>query len=188
MNLKKISVTVLPALLIIQGLIFYWPGENNSQSKYKYVGANTCVGVCHKSEEQGNQFVIWNKSKHASAYRTLQTPKADSIALAKGYTTPAAETQNCIKCHTLGVDIDESEFLGSFDLSQGVQCESCHGPGSEYKKLEVMKDPEQSMAKGLIVHMEREKFCTNCHNPESPTYFEFDYDPMWEMIAHPKPK
>jgi len=86
------------------------------------------------------------------------------------------------------VDIDESEFLGSFDLSQGVQCESCHGPGSEYKKLEVMKDPEQSMAKGLIVHKEKEEFCNNCHNPESPTFFEFDYDPMWEMIAHPKPK
>jgi hypothetical protein len=188
MNTRRISAIFLPALLIVQALCITLPTENNSQSKYKYVGANTCVGVCHRSEEQGNQYVIWNESKHAGAYKTLQTTKADSIASALGFNTPAVETPNCIKCHTLGVIIDESEFLGSFDLSQGVQCESCHGPGSEYKKLEVMRDPEQSMANGLIVHMEKEKFCNNCHNPESPTYFEFDYDPMWEMIAHPKPK
>ena len=188
MNARRIYAIFLPALLIVQVLCITYPNRNNSQSKNKYVGANTCVGACHKSEEQGNQFVIWNESKHAKAYYTLLTPKADSIALAKGFTTAAVETPNCVKCHTLGVDIDESEFLGSFDLSQGVQCESCHGPGSEYKKLEVMKDPEQSMANGLIVHMEKEKFCVKCHNPESPTYFEFDYDPMWEMIAHPKPK
>jgi hypothetical protein len=188
MKPRLLNVAVFPALLVVLLLLFYLPEENRSQSKFKYVGANTCVGVCHKSEEQGNQYEVWKESKHARAFRTLQTSQADSIALARGYITPATETPDCIKCHTLGRDFEDSEFLGSFDLTQGVQCESCHGPGSEYRKLNIMKDPETAAAKGLIVHMEREKFCIDCHNPKSPTYFEFDYDPMWEMIAHPKPK
>ncbi len=188
MRRRLIPVFVLTALVLLTALLLAFADSSSQQSKFKYVGANTCVGVCHRSEEQGNQYEIWKNSKHSGAYLTLQTDKADSIARASGFSTRAFETPSCVKCHTLGKDFNESELLGSFDISQGVQCESCHGPGSEYKVLEVMKDPERSAAKGLIVHMEREKFCTNCHNPESPTYFEFDYDPMWEMIAHPKPK
>lgn len=187
MKPKKSVRLVLPAAVVVLLLILS-AEDNSSQSKFKYVGANTCVGACHKSEEQGNQYAIWKDSKHSRAFLTLQTARSDSIALALGFDSPASETPRCIKCHTLGRDFDESEFLGSFDLTQGVQCESCHGPGSEYRKLSVMKDPEQSAAKGLTVHAEKEKFCTGCHNPESPTYFEFDFDPMWEMIAHPKPK
>ncbi len=180
-----LSLTAMAAMFLF---LISGNSAEKKQSDFKYVGANTCAGSCHRSEAQGNQYGIWEETKHARAFQTLQTTKADSIAKAGGYITPAAETPNCIKCHTLGRDFNDSEFLGSFDLYQGVQCESCHGPGSEYRKLEVMKDPELSSAKGLIVHMEKEKFCINCHNPESPTYFEFDFDPMWEMIAHPKPK
>ena len=182
------SAVVVPALLLFAVMILLVTGSGIEQSKFKYVGANTCVGVCHRSEAQGNQYEIWSNSAHSRAFLTLQTERADSIARAGGFNTPASETPACIRCHTLGKDVDESELLGSFDISQGVQCESCHGPGSEYKAAEVMRDPEKSASLGLIVHMEREKFCTNCHNPESPTFFGFDYDPMWEMIAHPKPK
>jgi len=30
--------------------------------------------------------------------------------------------------------------------------------------------------------------CLTCHNKESPTFKDFDYDKQWEKIAHPKPK
>jgi len=175
----------------LTGIIFLLllvTGDNLSQSKYKYVGVNTCVGACHKTEEQGNQLAVWENSGHSKSYLTLQTPAADSIAFASGYRTTAAETPQCIKCHILGKEIDDGELAGSFDKVQGVQCESCHGPGSEYRKLSVMKNKEKAMKKGLVIHTEKEKFCIQCHNPESPTYFEFDYEPMWEIIAHNKPK
>ncbi|MBV6478847.1 MAG: hypothetical protein HGGPFJEG_01604 [Ignavibacteria bacterium] len=181
----KINYVIFTGIISV---LFILSGENLSRSKYKYVGVNTCIGACHKSEEQGNQFSIWQNSAHSKAFLTLQTERADSIAKAKGYETRAAETPQCVKCHVLGKDIDESELKGSFDKAQGVQCESCHGPGSEYRKLSVMKDKGRAVEKGLIIHTEKEKFCIHCHNEESPTYFEFNYEPMWEIIAHYKPK
>jgi excinuclease UvrABC ATPase subunit len=175
-------------ILILSLLIFWNIDINHSQTKYKYVGVNTCVGACHNKEDQGDQLLIWKESAHSKAFLNLQTEAADSIARSRGYLTAAAETPQCVRCHLLGTDTDESLLLGSFDKSQGVQCESCHGPGSEYKKLSVMKDKDKAMSNGLILHSEKEKFCIQCHNEESPTYFEFDYEPMWKMIAHHKPK
>ena len=159
---------------------------NLSQSKYKYVGVNTCVNSCHSTEQQGNQYEVWKSSKHSVAFLTLQTAAADSIAKSLGYKTSASETKQCIKCHVLGKDFDQSELLSTFEVSQGVQCESCHGPGSGYNKLSVMKDSVKSVSKGLIIHTEKEKWCINCHNPESPTYIPFDYEALWQMIAHNK--
>lgn len=160
--------------------------DNLSQSKYKYVGVNTCIKGCHESAAQGNQYEVWKNSKHSGAFLTLQTEAADSIAASLGYLTPASETKQCIKCHVLGKDFDESELISTFDMTQGVQCESCHGPGSSYKKLSVMKDSAKAVSKGLIIHSEKEKWCITCHNPESPTYIPFDYEPLWEIIAHNK--
>lgn len=182
---------IIKAVTVVTGAALFFfvsSGINFSQEKNKYVGVNTCVGSCHKSESQGNQFLIWKESKHADAFLTLRTEKADSIALSKGINTAASESPECVKCHTTGREIIESEFKASFDLTQGVQCESCHGPGSGYSKLSIMKDKKKAEENGLIIHKEKKAFCITCHNPESPTYFEFDYDPMWEMIAHPKSK
>lgn len=185
--MKKFSY-IFSGIVLILALNLFKADVNVSQSKYKYVGVNTCIGACHKSEAQGNQYEVWENSKHSKAFLTLQTDAADSTAASLGYETPAAETKQCIKCHTLGIDFDESEFQNSFDLTQGVQCESCHGPGSEYKKLSVMKDSAEAVNKGLIIHTEKEKWCITCHNPESPTYIPFDYEQLWEMIAHNKIK
>lgn len=188
MKIFKIKIFYLFLVLNILNIVLFFSDISRSQSKFKYVGVNTCIGACHKTEAQGNQLEIWRNSKHSNAFIALQNDRADSIALSKGFLAPAAESQQCVKCHTLGKNIDESELLNSFDKSQGVQCESCHGPGSQYRKNSVMKNKDYAVSKGLIIHSEKEKFCIQCHNEESPTYFEFNYDPMWEMIAHPKPK
>ncbi|MCC7159508.1 MAG: cytochrome C554, partial [Ignavibacteria bacterium] len=96
-------------------------------------------------------------------------------------------TPQCLKCHVLGKEMDPSEFESSFSKEDGVQCESCHGPGSEYKKLAIMKDKEKAKENGLIVHDNKEAFCTTCHNSESPTFNAFNYDEMWAKIVHKKP-
>jgi excinuclease UvrABC ATPase subunit len=157
-------------------------------SAYKYVGVDKCAATCHKGDTKGKQLEIWQDSKHSQAYKTLQTPEADKIAKDKGFTTAAAETPQCLKCHVLGKDIDPSEFDDSFDKTQGVQCETCHGPGSEYKKLSIMKDKELAKQNGLIIHSEKEAFCTTCHNSESPSFKSFNYEEAWAKIQHSKPK
>ncbi len=42
-----------------------------------------------------------------------------------------------------------------------LDCESCHGPGSEYKSLSVMKDVEKAKAAGLV--LPDATFCKTCH-------------------------
>jgi Cytochrome c554 and c-prime len=185
--MKKIKLLYLLFGLSAMSFIFLNAVPELSQSEYKYVGVNTCVGACHKSEAQGNQLAIWQTTLHSKAFQNLQTPRADSIAESRGFTTAAAETPQCVKCHVLGKDIEEGELESTFDKTQGVQCESCHGPGSDYKKLSIMKDKDKAMANGLIIHTEKEAFCTHCHNSESPTFVSFDYDTMWDKIKHPVP-
>lgn len=183
----KISIVVLMFAGLI-ALSFKSGDDVHVSGAFKYVGATTCVGACHKTDAQGKQLDIWQNSKHSQAYKVLQTPEADKIAKDKGFTTPAAETPQCLKCHVLGKDMDPTEFESTFSKEDGVQCETCHGPGSEYKKLAIMKDKEKSKENGLIVHAEKEAFCTGCHNSESPTFKGFNYDEMWAKIQHSKPK
>lgn len=42
-----------------------------------------------------------------------------------------------------------------------LDCEDCHGPGSEYKSKAVMKDPAKAKAAGLV--MPDKAFCAKCH-------------------------
>jgi hypothetical protein len=158
-----------------------------AQNEFGFIGAEKC-GMCHKSDKQGNQLSIWQESKHSQAYFTLQTEKADRIASEKGFETPAVETPECLKCHASGYNVDESLLGKKFKVEDGVQCETCHGPGSEYKSKKVMQSREESIKNGLIVHENPEDFCIGCHNVESPTYVEFVYEEMWEKIKHPVPE
>ncbi len=42
-----------------------------------------------------------------------------------------------------------------------LDCESCHGPGSEYKSLAIMKDVGKARAAGLVIPTRA--FCSKCH-------------------------
>ncbi|HQY19939.1 MAG TPA: multiheme c-type cytochrome, partial [Ignavibacteria bacterium] len=102
--MKKISFILLltAVFAVIAILINIEITKSQPQSQAKYVGVTTCLGACHKSEKQGNQLEIWKNSKHSQAFKSLQTPFADSIANAKGHSTAAAETPECVVCHVLG--------------------------------------------------------------------------------------
>ncbi len=182
---KKI---LLPVSIVFTLFLISFTFENTAEkaSPFMYVGVNSCANVCHKSEAQGNMLSIWQNSKHSEAFKTLQSPEADKIATDKGFTTPAAETPQCLKCHTLGKDIDPVELTDTFDKTQGVQCETCHGPGSEYKKISIMKDKHKAVENGLIIHSDGETFCITCHNAESPTFKGFSYNEYWDKIKHKK--
>jgi hypothetical protein len=161
-----------------------------AQAQNKYVGTKMC-GMCHKSDKQGKQLDIWQKSKHAEAFKTLTTAKANEIAKAKGLKKPAAESPECLECHTIGKTADASLFEKGFDIKEGVQCESCHGAGSQYKTITLMKDKAKSVAAGLRIYKDDadiQKFCKSCHNEKSPAYKEFKFEEYWAKIKHAVPK
>lgn len=179
-----VSLTIILAclLLITTGSVAKDPPAN------KYVGVKIC-SPCHKAEKSGNQLGVWQKSKHAEAFKVLSTPKAAEVAKAKGLAKPAAESAECLQCHT--VTAEAAQLEKSFDAKDGVQCEVCHGAGSAYKSMAVMKDKAKSVAAGLAVYKDEaaiEAKCKTCHNDKSPTYKEFKFKESWAKIQHPKPK
>jgi len=168
---------------------FVVPADTSAQSN-GYEGTQVC-GTCHKTEKQGQQLKIWQESKHANAYKTLMTEEADKIAKEKGLATKAVESPECLKCHATGHDATDKKLIGpKFKVEDGVQCETCHGAGSAYKTLKVMKSREESVKNGLIIwkdNTEIEKGCKGCHNEQSPTFKEFKFDEMWAKVAHKVP-
>jgi len=158
-----------------------------SQSGNTYVGVESC-GMCHKTEKQGSQLSIWQNSAHAKAFETLKTDTANQIAKAKGFSKPASETWECLKCHVTGYNLDATMLGKKFKVEDGVQCETCHGAGSAYKDMKVMKDKKLAIEKGLIVNEKLEEFCVSCHNNESPTFVKMDFNEAWNKIKHDVPK
>ncbi len=174
--------SVLIAILIGVGLVMTMSGV--ATAEHMYVGVDGCK-MCHKKPDQGDQYGSWQKSKHSQAYATLASDKAKEVAAAKGISNPQ-ESADCLKCHVTGYGLDASMYDTKYTVEDGVGCESCHGPGKDYKNIKIMKDPEQAKANGLVIPTE--EVCTKCHNEESPTYKPFSYKERYAEIAHPRPK
>jgi cytochrome c peroxidase len=176
-------------LTVVFFSMFFVALSINAQ-EFNFIGVKKC-SMCHKSEKQGSQLPIWEKSAHANAYKTLQTEEADKIAAEKGFETKAVETDACLKCHVTGHGLPEARFEKGFDIADGVQCEACHGPGSEYKSMKIMKDQAAAVKAGLVIYADDaaiEAKCKTCHNEESPTYKEFKFAEMYEKIKHNIPE
>ena len=156
----------------------------------QYVGASKCK-TCHKKELIGDQYGAWEKAKHSQAFETLKGEKALEVAKAKGLTAAPHEAGECLKCHATAYGEDPSKFAKKpLDPKDGVQCESCHGPGSLYKKKKTMADHDKSVAAGMWEPGKDEKICLGCHNDESPTWDPakgFDFEKRKEEIAHAIP-
>ena len=150
------------------------------------IGAPKCK-TCHKAKT-GVQWKKWTESAHARAFETLASEQSRKIASDKGLGDPQQE-EACLKCHTtkasLGTDAVVNE-KGKYADSEGVGCESCHGPGSDYKSKKVMVDAEAARLAGLVM-IKTADGCTQCHNEEIPTFKGFDFDKRWAEIAHPVP-
>jgi Cytochrome c554 and c-prime len=146
-----------------------------------YVGSAKCA-LCHKTEAQGKQLPIWQAGKHSKSPAALTSPEAAAKAKEMKVDNPASSPE-CLKCHVpLAVKAAEIK-------AEGVTCEVCHGPGSDYRKLNIMKDRALSVKNGLIVYDSPEaikKQCLTCH--ENAHGVKFDFAASWDKIKHPKPK
>ena len=171
---------------------------NAADSAFKYVGASKCK-TCHKKELMGDQYGAWQKAKHSKAFETLKGAKAIEIAKAKGIADAPSEAAECLKCHSTAATLGPKDYdKKPLANSDGVQCETCHGPGSAYKSKKTMANHDKSLASGLIVP--DEKTCVKCHNDQSPTWDTakyklangtttgFDFDQAAEKIDHSIPK
>jgi YVTN family beta-propeller protein len=113
-----------------------------------YVGASVCRS-CHQDGAHRNQYSIWFSSAHARAYAALAMPESLEIARLSGIHENPFSNPVCLGCHATAAETEDWQRDATFDIADGVQCELCHGPGSEYIPVEVMTDPEAAAAAGL---------------------------------------
>ncbi len=144
-------------------LVLFAQEEAEEKPKPEYLGVQKCK-MCHKKIHGA-----WLETKHAVAMETLGDTSATDEA--------------CLACHVTGygktggyVDTEATPGL------VGVTCESCHGPGSLYWKVPIMKDHERAVENGLVE--QDSSVCISCHNEESPTFKGFNYEEAKEAGVH----
>ena len=185
--MRKVRQAIVGVLLLLLGgggVMLEAVHAQADSVVHRYVGVETCE-VCHSAKRIGDQFDVWAKSPHARAYTDLTTTEARSIADRLHVADPTRDGR-CLSCHVTAYGKPLPEILSTFRRTDGVQCESCHGPGEDYGHFSVMISPAKSRAAGHITP--DESTCKTCHNPSSPTYKVFDYHAAFRMIAHPVPK
>jgi len=167
--LKKILTGVLSVMFAMAFLFAV-----NAEAGAQYIGAKKCK-ACHMKE-----YKSWEKTIMATSFENLKAgvkaaeKTAAGLDANKDYTADAG----CLKCHTTGYGKPGGfTTIEATPKLAGVQCEGCHGPGSEYSK--VMKanktkwktdgyTSEELKAIGLVIPSEDEAGCLTCHGGDSP--------------------
>ncbi|MDA3891592.1 MAG: cytochrome c family protein [Salinivirgaceae bacterium] len=172
---------VIKNLIVLMCFVFLLGNVSVAQD-YEYIGAVKCK-MCHNKTSTGKQYNIWANGPHANALTSLKSEKSKEYAKANGI-ADAAKEASCLKCHSTYYSASE-DLMATITEKEGVSCESCHGPGSAYKSMSVMKSHEKSLEKGLI--LPTKDVCITCHNEKNPFHKPFDYDASVKKIAHPNP-
>jgi hypothetical protein len=114
-----------------------------------YVGMDKCAS-CHKPET-----AFWRTTVHAHAWKTLVDggKQAD---------------YKCVGCHVTGYGQVGGTSLGHTKGFENIQCENCHGPGSQHVAGKGLEDPP------AIQRSTPSPVCTNCHNEHHSDTFVYD--------------
>lgn len=88
---------------------------------------------------------------------------AVAVAMLFVFSATAAPTKvgadKCKMCHK--VQYDSWAASKHAAATPQVDCEHCHGPGSDYKNMATMKDLAKAKAAGLI--LPTKAMCAECH-------------------------
>ncbi len=140
-----------------------------AQAQARYEGHKKC-GSCHRSQAES-----WRNTKHAQAMKSLE-PNARAEAKRKASLDPAKDytaDKDCVGCHVTGFEREGGYRIGARNLDlDSVACESCHGPGRQYRLLhrkagqafesERKTTPRQQLAEAGEEKEFRER-CNACH-------------------------
>ena len=146
-----------------------------ADAPHKTLGVATCASsLCHGSVtpwEDGkirqDEYVLWSRhDPHANSFNELTSTRSKEIARKLGLPQPAHETQECLDCHTHSVR--PARRGEGYALTDGIQCEACHGPAEKWIESHVEKDAKrgESLARGLYPTRSprlRAELCMSCH-------------------------
>lgn len=130
----------------------------------RYIGDAGCLGSCHYHSDS---MEFWQKTRHASAWKTLVDGGKDL-------------SYDCVGCHSVGFEREGGANLWTLAQWQrltphppaavgpdlrNVQCESCHGPGSLHARTPTKV--------AIPVPRPGEDRCLDCHTKEHSDTFAF---------------
>jgi hypothetical protein len=184
--------------------------DNPGPSKYN--GPGSCSSPsCHggvQARDQTtvlqNEYSTWVvRDKHAHAFVNLTNPVGVRIAKIMGLPSPDTAPR-CLACHAL--DVPAEERARTFDLTDGVGCENCHGPASAWLGPHTTRGWKYDKSLELGMYdtrdlVKRSEKCLSCHlgTPEKSVdheliaaghpdlYFELDsfmtvMPPHWKEV------
>ena len=127
------------------------------QMGVEFVGSAACKD-CHSAEHEQ-----WSLTGHASAFATLL---AEHRQYAPG----------CVVCHVTGASMRSGyEFGDMKSTMQDVQCEMCHGPGSEHVA---------APGGGQMTRVPSYDLCVTCHNAEHSDMNRDNFADYYEETKH----
>jgi hypothetical protein len=150
------------------------PALRASITDYKHMGVASCsTSVCHGKLAPApgknvrlNEYRTWvNEDRHADAYRTLEQKESKRIASNMGLPN-AATAKICLDCHADNMPADKRG--PKFQLSDGVQCEACHGGSERWLESHAGESAthKDNLARGMYPSespLERAELCLSCH-------------------------
>ncbi|MCJ2670521.1 MAG: ammonia-forming cytochrome c nitrite reductase subunit c552 [Thermoplasmata archaeon] len=150
--LPLVFVAVLLAVLLQLTAV---ADETGTRSPGSYVGSDACQ-PCHETSHAG-----WAATNHPSAWVTLNND--------------SSKIEECEKCHVTGWgDEGHGGFNPTSDTPvemRGIQCEACHGPGSDHLNTSQPQDIQVSLSAVVCG--------ATCHQKEHHPYFQ-----EWEESGH----
>jgi hypothetical protein len=132
--------------------------------------------ACHNANgplgTKGSEYSTWaGYDKHANAFAVLYDERSERMARALfGPQAKATETVLCLKCHAMN-DGSKERTGDRFVLSDGVGCESCHGPAGDWVTTHYLdewkgksaREKEQLGFRNTKDLLVRARLCTECH-------------------------
>jgi len=142
---------------------------------FQYTGPGSCsASPCHggiqprpETRVQQNEYSTWVvQDKHAKAFSNLSSPLSLRIARNLGLAQKPEASRECLTCHAL--DVPAAARARTFDLTDGVSCESCHGPAASWLGPHTARDwtHQQSVRAGMYDTKDlakRQEKCLSCH-------------------------
>lgn len=141
----------------------------------EFVGPVGCSSsLCHGGAgPNSGSYTTWKrKDVHRKSWETLASNRADLMAKAIGSDT-ALGSWRCTECHMPMANVPAEKIAGHIEPKDGVSCETCHGPASEWIRTHTRADLTHSQRvsigmKDLESLYVRANTCVACHQNVDP--------------------
>lgn len=157
-----------------------WPEDSPGReaapaSEFQWQGSISCAAAaCHNAYGppgyKGSEYTIWaTQDRHRQAFTVLLNKQSRRIEEnLRGGKVKACEDKLCLGCH---VHPQAAEQQAHIPLSDGVGCESCHGPAEKWKAVHYLpgwkeKSAAEKQQLGMVPTKDllvRAQLCASCH-------------------------